>query len=533
MFSDVFWLMIAIFVTLTINNANSANILCLMGTPSSSHHIWNKSIMRALADRGNNLTILTVEIERSTKNMHFIHMENVYDAIYEQFTSDENNDLTNKHAYKTITLLYRLYSFAGRQIVETAGAKQLLDYPIDFQFDAIIHDFTQSPVLLGFVHRFGYPPLISVSPYGIPPYTYALAQVPMFPSYTPHAIGTFTNQMGFYERIRNWSYYFYDWVYRRFVHMANENRKAKKLFGALSPSLESIESMTELVLVNIDFSFDYPQVLPPNVIPVAGLQVNRTEKPDQSVDLFLKKSTRGAIYFSLGSAVQTSSNGALIRTFLEAVRQLKEFNFILQLEVQERSSFPPNVLVREWLPQNRILAHPNTKLFITHGGRLSVQEAIWHGVCMLGVPFRLDHQQNMVKVTQHGIGEYLDVRNITTELLVDTIRTIIESNRYAEQVKVRSKLFKHQPTHPLDRAVFWIENAIVNRGTKHLSLTNFELNFFQIYMFDASAFFLLICLAFTFMMVRHIHFGNVDSRKKSESNTIAVPHDINKTEKIE
>lgn len=224
MFSDVFWLMIAIFVTLTINNANSANILCLMGTPSPSHHIWNKSIMRALADRGNNLTILTVEMERSTKNMHFIHMENVYDAIYEYFASDENNDLSNNHVYKTITLSYRFYSFVGRQVIGTEGAKQLLDYPLDFKFDAVIHDFTQSQVLLGFVHRFGYPPLISVSPFGIPAYTYAITPIPMFPSYTPHAIGTFTNRMGFYERIRNWSYYFYDWVYRRFVYMVNENR---------------------------------------------------------------------------------------------------------------------------------------------------------------------------------------------------------------------------------------------------------------------------------------------------------------------
>lgn len=58
-------------------------------------------------------------------------------------------------------------------------------------------------------------------------------------------------------------------------------RKAKKLFGELLPNLESIESMTELVLVNIDFSIDYPQVLPPNVIPVGGLQVNRSEKQDQ------------------------------------------------------------------------------------------------------------------------------------------------------------------------------------------------------------------------------------------------------------
>lgn len=222
--SVVFWLTIAIFVMMTIKNANSANILCLMGTPSPSHHVWNKSIMRTLADRGNNLTILTVEMERSTKNMHFIHMENVYDAIHEYFASDENNNLANKHVYKTVTLSYSFHSFVGRQIIETDGVKQLLDYPNDFKFDAVIHDFTQSQVLLGFVHHFGYPPLISVSPFGIPSYAYAIAQVPIFPSYTPHAFGTFTNRMGFYERIRNWSYYFYDWVYRRYVYMVNENK---------------------------------------------------------------------------------------------------------------------------------------------------------------------------------------------------------------------------------------------------------------------------------------------------------------------
>lgn len=74
-------------------------------------------------------------------------------------------------------------------------------------------------------------------------------------------------------------------------------------------------------------------------------------------------------------------------------------------------------------------AHTNTKLFITHGGLLSVQESIWHGVCMLGIPFYLDQHQNMAKVAEYGVGEYLNLNNITTDLLVQTIKTIIESPR--------------------------------------------------------------------------------------------------------
>lgn len=75
-------------------------------------------------------------------------------------------------------------------------------------------------------------------------------------------------------------------------------------------------------------------------------------------------------------------------------------------------------------------AHPNTKLFITNGGRLSVQEAIWHGVSMLGIPLHSDQQQNILKVARYGMGERLDVNNITTESFVEQVRTIIESPRW-------------------------------------------------------------------------------------------------------
>lgn len=115
-----------------------------------------------------------------------------------------------------------------------------------------------------------------------------------------------------------------------------------------------------------------------------------------------------------------------------------------------------------------------------------------------------------------------------------SITSIANNNcRYAEQIKIRSKLFQNQPMHPLDRAIFWIENAISNRGTKHLSLTNFELNFFQIYMLDAIGLFLLICFAFLFLMRRHIHFGNKDNAKDNKTSTVAVTDNVSKTEKIE
>jgi hypothetical protein len=50
-------------------------------------------------------------------------------------------------------------------------------------------------------------------------------------------------------------------------------------------------------------------------------------------------------------------------------------------------SFPPHLLRRvEALPQNDVLGHPFLAAFVTQGGYLSMAEAAYHGVPVLGVP---------------------------------------------------------------------------------------------------------------------------------------------------
>jgi len=61
------------------------------------------------------------------------------------------------------------------------------------------------------------------------------------------------------------------------------------------------------------------------------------------------------------------------------------------------------------------LAHPNIRLFITHCGLLSTQEAVDRGVPLIGIPIHADQHYNLARMVSLGVGIQLDYENITTE----------------------------------------------------------------------------------------------------------------------
>jgi glucuronosyltransferase len=74
-------------------------------------------------------------------------------------------------------------------------------------------------------------------------------------------------------------------------------------------------------------------------------------------------------------------------------------------------------------------AHPNIKLFISQCGLQSFQEAAYHGVPILGIPFFADQKYNAKKITIEEIGLQLSCNEITKQTLLTGINAILNNTK--------------------------------------------------------------------------------------------------------
>ena len=91
-----------------------------------------------------------------------------------------------------------------------------------------------------------------------------------------------------------------------------------------------------------------------------------------------------------------------------------------------------------WLPQNDILGHPKTRLFIGHAGLNGIFESTYHGVPMICSPFFGDQFVNAQIAKQAGFAEIVDLDVTSAEDFVSLIHKMLTQTRcllYNKQYK--------------------------------------------------------------------------------------------------
>jgi glucuronosyltransferase len=73
--------------------------------------------------------------------------------------------------------------------------------------------------------------------------------------------------------------------------------------------------------------------------------------------------------------------------------------------------------------------HPNVRVFITHGGLLGTQEAVHAGVPMVGIPFFMDQEQNVMNCVSKGVSVMLKYDSVTKESVTNALKTVLHDSR--------------------------------------------------------------------------------------------------------
>lgn len=151
-----------------------------------------------------------------------------------------------------------------------------------------------------------------------------------------------------------------------------------------------MENSISAIFVNSHFSFHKPKPLMPGIINIGGFHIKEPRPLPNDLNEFLNGADNGAIYFSLGSYLNSSLlNPSTLEAIIKVFENLKQ-RIVWKSDLEDVDALPKNVFVRKWLPQSDILAHKNLILFISHGGLFSVFESIHKAVPMLITPMYSD-----------------------------------------------------------------------------------------------------------------------------------------------
>ncbi|KAF2354361.1 UDP-glucuronosyl/UDP-glucosyltransferase [Trinorchestia longiramus] len=274
------------------------------------------------------------------------------------------------------------------------------------------------------------------------------------------------------------------------------------------PSSYELENNASITFSHSHHALDASLPLLPNQVMIGGMQLKPGRPLPHDLNTFLA-SDEDAIYVSFGSLIRPSMIPAGLRKILFSVFRSLPYRIILKFEgtIQPEDQHA-NILMRDWLPQQDILAHPKTKLFLSHCGLNGVNEAIYHSVPLICLPFMGD-QIKIASILYHkGIGIKLKWNELTEEILYSSILEVLTDPGYQERVNETSKIFKDQINTPLERAVFWTEYAIRHGGAKHLHSSAKDMSWIEIFYLDILLYaFILFYIAFRVLIPKLKRLG--------------------------
>ncbi|CAB3380227.1 Hypothetical predicted protein [Cloeon dipterum] len=459
--------------------AHGAKILAVLPVPSPCHAIFNHVLVEALADRGHDLIVFSGREAKNRPHLRYVHLNG-------SFSNDETVSFESVGTFGpfgNVQFVFGTVYNTCKVQLEAHGMKELLR--LEESFDLIIYESVGFDCFLGVLHKFRGTATVGISAHGLSHWNFDALKLWTPPAAYPLEFLPVPSAMSFLQRLHNWLLTQIVRLNFWLVHTPRHQVLAEEHFGPLPP-IRSLEKFNLFLSNSGPVGLDPGRFLPPAVKEVGCIQCSNGKQLRRKYLEFLEE-MESFIFMSFGSNIKSSSlPNETIQSILQTFGEL-DIKVIWKFESESVPDKPANVMIDKWVPQQDILAHPKLCLFITHGGRLSVQEALFHGVPILAIPFYSDQHLNGQGVVDKGVGVKLSVADLGKRKFGQAIAHMLENKSFSTQAKEMSSIAKDQPESALERAVFWTEYAIRHKGAEHLQLAWQNENWYKLYSLDVAA----------------------------------------------
>ncbi|KAI6242086.1 UDP-glucuronosyltransferase [Aphelenchoides fujianensis] len=240
--------------------------------------------------------------------------------------------------------------------------------------------------------------------------------------------------------------------------------------------------------VNSDEHLDFVQPLSPKVVHIGGLRMDKPKPLDPEFARILDSSVRGVVLVSFGSvALSSDMPNATKAEFVRFFSNFPDVTFVFKYERPADESMPEmqNVVLKSWVPQGDLLAHPKLLAFLTHAGQNSISEAAHRGCPALCIPLFADQQKNAQMAKQRGIALVLQRSEMTAERMGAELRRLIAPDSpFKRRARELGAMIEAKPFGARDRVVRFAEHAIRFDVAENLDLYARHLSTVEFYALD-------------------------------------------------
>ncbi|XP_036332574.1 UDP-glycosyltransferase UGT5-like [Rhagoletis pomonella] len=474
---------------------NGAKILAVYVFPGASHYQMHRTLISELVKHGHQVTMITaltlaplklgsnyteILIEPEFKYMDLGKDQGDTNSVYET----EMSPSFIMKMTEMMGLVVSEHTLNVPKVQAIINAKQT-----EGVYDLLLVEQLNQEAFLALAHIYKIP-VVSSATYAQQNYMSQMFGIISPWSYVPSGFLPLTERMNFWERCTNAYYSLRMDLQREFDYFPKVDALVQKYFGHLPikfPSSSAMEKNLSAIFINNHTPLAPAAPTIDSIINVGGLHIYPPKPLPTDLQKFLDEAEHGAIYFSFGTQVQGKDMPLeKLRMFIDVFRQLKQ-RVLWKFENDSIPNLPANVMTKKWMPQNDILAHPNVRVFITHGGLFGSQESVYHGVPVLGMPFFFDQQLNLLQAQTAGRGLSLDFRTFTREDLKQGLEELLYNPKYLDTAKRFSRIFRDRPMGPRETLLYWIDYVVRHNGARHLRAAGMDLKWYQFYLLDVAA----------------------------------------------